>query len=68
MKLLKGFIANLMNKTYEGKNYYALICDTMICGVYSTKGEAEKDAKEVKGCVAKKKHKIIKCDVVVKKV
>ena len=50
--------------TYSGKNYYALICHTMICGVYASRKEANEVAKEVKDCG--EKHKIIKCEVSVK--
>lgn len=56
-------------KTIKGKNYfYALICDYSddpgLCGVYSTKNEAEEVKEEIKDCPLK--HKILRCKVEIK--
>lgn len=54
----------------RAKDFYALLCFSsgndqkpkpMLCGVFSTKKEAEGCARDVKGCATR--HKIVKCDV-----
>ncbi len=64
-----------MRKTLEGAGapYWALICDDsefcdgddivneMICGVYSSKKEAQECEHDIKGCVCK--HYIVKCSI-----
>ena len=65
-----------MSKKLKGlHDYYALICDdskwtpkntkanVLICGVFSTRKEAEECAKDVQGCMCK--HTIKKCQVVI---
>ncbi len=54
-----------------GEGYYALLCNcgydrfksAMLCGVYSSKEEAEIANKEVEDCVAKHKIKKVKVTV-----
>ncbi len=50
-------------KKIKGEKYWVLLCDDMICGVLSSKKEAQELAIEVKDCPVK--HKIKECDVMV---
>lgn len=61
------FIKIRIGKTH--KDYYALICysdkEGLLCGVYSSVAEAKLANREIKDCGLP--HKIIKCDVIIKK-
>jgi len=54
-----------MKNIIKFKNYYALLCysskEPLLCGVYTSRREAEEANQEIKDCPAK--HKIKKCRV-----